>query len=405
MPLICPSCATALPERGFFCLACAVQVRCKACHEPLEPHARACVMCGAGVGTDGVTHPLDGKTSDPINTFELQEDLRSRTVRLHLTDHAVAHVGDALSAVFADRITGKPRTAQHVRQQAESVRTMLPAPAEQQGSDAEELAPQMPATTNPAPENDQQRLRQIFEYEGDEVRLEEDRLKADSGQDYARRLTYLFLYAHELEGRKPVPYAGVKKILETAKIWDNNTRHALTHKMAVEIENEMVRLKSGGRKAAMAALTEILDPSHPDPGWAPETRTRIPKATAETKDVKAKATKPGRKRSTQAEQWATAWEKHTDHVNGHFILKDKKIPDKALFALWAIHKVGGKSASPLFVQRFISNAFSYNEKVRTVAVALARKQADDLVLKTEGGYKLTPSGTKHVEQLIKAAKP
>jgi hypothetical protein len=102
--------------------------------------------------------------------------------------------------------------------------------------------------------------------------------------------------------------------------------------------------KSGGRKAAVTGLNEILDPNHADPGWTPETRTRTVKQTAESKD--AKASRPGRKRSTEAEQWASAWERHADHVNGHFVLKDKKVPDKALLALWAIHKLGGKSASP-----------------------------------------------------------
>jgi hypothetical protein len=37
-------------------------------------------------------------------------------------------------------------------------------------------------------------------------------------------------------------------------------------------------------------------------------------------------------------------------------------------------------------------------------MALQRKTADDLVIKTEGGYKLTPTGTKHADALAKAAK-
>ena len=37
-------------------------------------------------------------------------------------------------------------------------------------------------------------------------------------------------------------------------------------------------------------------------------------------------------------------------------------------------------------------------------MALKRKTADDLVIKTDGGYKLTPTGTKHADVLAKAAK-
>src|SRR5450631_403090 len=46
----CPLCGVALAERGFFCKACAAQVRCKACRELLELDAVACVECGTRIG-------------------------------------------------------------------------------------------------------------------------------------------------------------------------------------------------------------------------------------------------------------------------------------------------------------------------------------------------------------------
>jgi hypothetical protein len=348
--------------------------------------------------------------SDPaapvMNTFELQEDQKSRTVRLRLTDDAVANVGEALSYVFADRITTRraPNSASRIVQHEDAATTaallLPPDPGTQQASDA---GSGVTATTPPPSEDgmDQKRLRQIFEYEGEDLRLEEDDLKADSGQDYARRLTYLFLYAHEQEGRKPISYDALKKILDAAKVWDANTRHALQHKMAIEIEDNAVRLKKGGRTSAIQALDEILNPNHPSPGWRPESRTRTIKPGTEAKKAGGR---PGRKRSTQGEDWARLWEKHPEHINGHFALKDKKVPDKVLLALWAIHKVGGKAASARYLQRFIKAAFSYDEKERTIDMALRRKTADDFVIKTEGGYKLTPTGTKHAEAIAKSGK-
>jgi hypothetical protein len=363
-------------------------------------------MCGTPLGSNGAK-PSTDPTGPVMNTFELDEDQKSRTVRLRLTDHAVANVGEALSYVFADRITTRhrPSTTSHVTLRTDPATPPLLLPPERATEDATENANGAATTdaTEPTaePASDQARLRHIFEHDGDGLRLEEDDLKADSLQDYARRLTYLFLYAHELEGRKPLAYDALKRILETAKVWDANTRYAVQHKLALEIQDNTIRLKKAGRTSAIQALDEILNPNHSSPGWTPETRTRNGKVC---NDAKAAGGKPGRKRSTQGEDWAKQWEKHAEHLNGHFALKGKKVPDKAVLGLWAIHKVGGKAASARYLQRFIKAAFSYDEKERTIAMALQRKTADDLVIKTDGGYKLTPTGTKHADALAKAAK-
>ena len=105
-----------------------------------------------------------------------------------------------------------------------------------------------------------------------------------------------------------------------------------------------------------------------------------------------------------AEEWAAKWEKHTDNVNGHFILKGKTVLDKAVLALWAIHKVGGTSASSLYIQRFIAGAFSFNENERSLDTTLQRKNAQEFVIKADGGYKLTPSGTRRAAEMARATK-
>jgi hypothetical protein len=70
----------------------------------------------------------------------------------------------------------------------------------------------------------------------------------------------------------------------------------------------------------------------------------------------------------------------------HFILNDKTLLDKGVLALWAIHKVGGASASALLVQRFIASAFSFNEKERSIDTTLQRKNAQEFIIRTDGGY-------------------
>jgi hypothetical protein len=398
----CPSCSASLAERGFFCASCAVQVRCKECREPLEKDARACVMCGTPTSM-GAAGPSANGHSSPMNTLELLEDMRSRSLRISFTDAAIGSIGETVNHLVSDKLAPHgPRSLKVVGGPVPGVPQLPAASAAATGQeiDAPHGADYKPVVQSTG---DAERIGNIFESDGEDFKLEENRLKADSRLDYARRLTYLFIYAHELAGRKPIRFDLVKKIMEASKVWDNNTRHLLRHKMAVEVEGDTIRLKKEGREKAVQALDEILDPAHPDAGWTPESQSRTTKSGGDAKEAKQTG-KVGRKRSNQAEEWAVKWEKHPENVDGHFILKDKTILDKAILALWAIHKVGGKVASSLYIQRFIAAAFSFNEKQRSVGVTLERENAREFVIPADGGYKLTPSGAKRAEQMAKAAK-
>ena len=259
----CPSCGTPLAERGLFCACCAVQVRCKECREFLERDARACIMCGTTVGTGAAIAIANGNTFQ-MNTLELQEDTKSRSVRISFSDAAVGSIGETLNQLVLDKVT--PRGPRPFKAPVTSTGAMpLLPPANQDGEGDQVIDTQVTAAITPIA-GDAERIRNIFESDGEGFKLEEDRLKADSRLEYARRLTYLFIYAHELAGRKPISYGSVKKILGVSKVLDTNTRHELGRKMAVEIEGDTIRLKKGGREKAIQALNEILDSNHPDPG-------------------------------------------------------------------------------------------------------------------------------------------
>jgi len=106
----CPSCTSPLAERGFFCASCAVQVRCKQCREPLEKNARACVMCGTPIGTGEAAPSANGHGS-PMNTLELQEDTRSRSLRISFTDAAIGSVGETVNHLVLDKLAPRgPRS-------------------------------------------------------------------------------------------------------------------------------------------------------------------------------------------------------------------------------------------------------------------------------------------------------
>jgi hypothetical protein len=338
-----------------------------------------------------------------MNTLELQEDTRSRSLRISFTDAAIGSIGETVNQLVSDKLaphgTRSLKVAGDPMPRLPQLSAAAPA-ATGQVIDGPHVVDHKPLVQ---PTGEAERMRNIFEPDGEDFKLEENRLKANSRLDYARRLTYLFIYAHELAGRKPIQFDLVKKILETSRVWDNNTRHLLRHKMAVEIEGDTIRLKKEGREKAGLALDEILDTAHPDAGWTPESQIRTTRSGGDAKEAKSTG-KVGRKRSNQAEEWAAKWERHSENVDGHFILKDKTILDKAILALWAIHKVGGKAASALYIQRFIAAAFSSNEKQRSVGVTLDRENAGEFIISADGGYKLTPSGTKRAEQMAKAAK-
>jgi hypothetical protein len=338
-----------------------------------------------------------------MNTLELQEDTRSRSLRISFTDAAINSIGGTVNHLVSDKLASHGPRPLKPAGSPTVLAALLPAGEVIDGSQLID-----PATVDPKPPSpvtgDVERMRQIFEMDGEDIRLEEHRLKADSRLEYARRLTYLFIYSQELTGKKPIAYASVKKILEASKVLDTNTRRELSHKMAVEIDGDMIRLKKEGREKAVQALDEISNPNHPDPGWTPESHSRSPKAGAENKKDTKPTGKVGRKRSNVAEEWAAKWAKHVDNVGGHFILKDKPLLDKAVFALWAIHKAGGVSASARYIQRFIASAFSFNEKEKSLDTILQRKNAQEFVIKADGGYKLTPSGTKRAVDMAKVAK-
>jgi len=105
----CPLCGETLAERGFFCKACAAQVRCKNCRELLEPAALACVECGTRVGQPGAENPGDGASlvatsaQSYRNTLSYQETRNDRTFHASVTDSAIDGLGEVLGEFFAQR--------------------------------------------------------------------------------------------------------------------------------------------------------------------------------------------------------------------------------------------------------------------------------------------------------------
>ena len=92
----------------------------------------------------------------------------------------------------------------------------------------------------------------------------ESRLKATSHLDAARRLTYLALYAHELEDREQIPRNDLNAVLKEAGLFDSNSSKWVSQSSDLFLDGESVGLKVPGRERARGILNEVLNPDVPN---------------------------------------------------------------------------------------------------------------------------------------------
>lgn len=280
----CPNCNEQLSERGFFCQTCAIQVRCIKCKEPLEPAAKACVECGMKIG-GAISTPENGTASflTNRNTLTYREDRNSRAFDASLTDAAIEHLGGVFGDLFLQR--GATRTGIQTRTMsspdAVPEQTSLPLP---ESTALNIKQPVAPATPTPATlPVDKERMLKIFAENGEKLELRDIRLKAKNGAEYHRRLTYLFLYAHELLGRSTTPRSELTTIFNEAKVMNSNSRTWLGKRVGFTVDPDgRTKLREGAREEAVKFLDEIGDPNIEDE-WNPDTRavkTRSKKANA-----------------------------------------------------------------------------------------------------------------------------
>lgn len=288
----CPNCAEPLAERGVFCKSCAGQARCMKCRELLEPGAIACVECGTRIGqpveaANGATaHPqqVSSITVAPNrNTLSYEEDRNSRRFEASLTDSAMHGLGDVFGELFARSGTSRvvqPNGGRTLLKDIviDDTRQLPPAPPAEEAQEAPST--QASPTT---PMTDKVRILKFLAVNGETLELIDNRLKATTAADYYRRLTYLFLYAHELHGRMTTPKTELVKILKEAKVYDPNCGTWLKQKKGFTVDAEdRLKLNVGAREQAVKVLDEALDPNVADQ-WNPDNRTVKPRGPKKKK--------------------------------------------------------------------------------------------------------------------------
>lgn len=98
----CIYCNTQLPDRGFFCLSCFKQTKCKHCSELLLKDAKICVFCGETIGQK--------TTATNVNTIEFSETETERKFKASFTDT----VGQSISESFGMILTNKIGSRKHI---------------------------------------------------------------------------------------------------------------------------------------------------------------------------------------------------------------------------------------------------------------------------------------------------
>lgn len=410
----CPACGNSLSEQALFCTSCARQVRCKACHALLLVNARACERCGTLVGQGAADRAVNvgEPASLAVNTLEFQETEKRRSVKVRFTDTAVANMSGTIGLLMgagarALRERPGPMSAAHL---IDMQQLALPEPAVMAHEDV--LSIEVPATsaapiviTPVAPGSDRERVQRVFRRDGERLKLVDSRLKASGVLDFAQRLTLLFLYAHDQEGREMVPRAELNVILTEASLNDGNTRVWLAKTQDIITDSDQIGLSIPGRERAQTVLAETLDPNVPNK-WLLSSRSqgRSVRKPAEDKGEGTKTSNRKRGRTPLAEKWLAAWKALALPVNGHDAIKNRSHLDKGIVGLWAIRRATKEEAKVVGVQslaKFLLEVFEVKVAHRTLENALSSDAAKDKVIALQGtSFQINQTGMQYAEGVV-----
>lgn len=262
----------------------------------MEAEASACVECGAKIGepsTDAASIPSRAaETLTGRNTLSFQEDKNNRRFEASLTDVAMQSLGSVFGDLFAQRgvVRLPPQVVNPVRPQTQIEVPPLAIPAAVTLPESPEASFVTQQSVVTERNTDKESVSAFFSSNGDKLELIDNRLKASSGAEYLRQLTYLYLYAHELHGRTSVPERDLNIMLTAAKMMDSsgNTRRWLRARVGISEEGEgNIKLNNVGRDGAKKALKDALD-TNIATAWNPDSAASKPKAAKGSK-AKGKA--------------------------------------------------------------------------------------------------------------------
>jgi hypothetical protein len=421
----CLYCQSSLPDRALFCPSCAKQVRCKQCRDFLESNARACVTCGFVVeesiiySTGATEEGAEIRSpQQPINTLELRRSQKGSMVRVNFTDYAVSKSTEVLRRVIGIEL---PFAAAPTEQPSQGQLPLLLA-GENGEPQAEKQIIDVTQSTTPNGKDldgdervDLAQLKQIFYRDGDKLVLDDTNLKASSQLDAGKRLTYLFLYAHALQGNPKVARDDINAVLKDVGLLDPNVINWISNSPDLAMDEEtgtcLIRLRGTARAEAKRILTQMRD-SNVQGAWTIKQRARPKgkKAAGEPSATdKPKRNSGTQKKSSIVASWIESWNKLSLPVDGHAICNDAEtsVLTKGLLGLWAIRKAtndGAKVVSGANLTAFCNEAFVVSLSRRGLTKALESKPAQGKVIRRQEGYEITPTGISDIDSLLGKSK-
>jgi hypothetical protein len=274
---LCYSCSTSIPDKAIFCPVCAKQVRCKNCHELLEPNARACTRCGTLLGEGGKVEPTDVSNTQNVapNRIEYKETLKMRSLTASFTNGVGSELTETLNLLLSNRI-GVRSNESTVYVDGNS-KQLLPG-GNQDSIKGDELKDVIDSQfgmdkSRDKDSDNKEKLKQIFRYEDNQFKLIEPRIKATNKLDFARKLCFLFLFANEVENHLNVQRSELNIILSENNVMDSNIRTWISNSPDLEISGNIVKLKNPGREKAINILTDVFDHNITN-SWLPGTQSR-----------------------------------------------------------------------------------------------------------------------------------
>lgn len=405
----CFSCQDNLSADDVYCPSCGIQVQCKSheCSSWLKSNARFCNVCGTPVGS-GTTSTSSNQAVAPspaVNKLEYED--KECSLKTEFTNEVGESLGIQIGSILGTRIAAKAAQRQQTHIQAASVseNSHFSLPEAAPALDKQEkLVTEQTVSVSAKPSeasSDTESLKQIFRDKGDRFKLNDPRLKAGSKLDYARRLTYTFLFAYEeLKGQDQVSRSNLKEILNEAGVYDSNTRKWLSNTPDLSIEDGMIELRVTGQEAARKVLRELSD-SNIEDKWLLGSATRS-RNKASSKD-NVDETSPGAKSvkrkfsviSKDVEEWTKNWNALDLGVDGHSVIKDRPVAEKGIFALWAIRRATNdaqKVVSSGRVRNFLYQAFEIKVGEGSIGRALKEIANKGKVIQVAEGFQLQPPG-------------
>jgi hypothetical protein len=220
-----------------------------------------------------------------------REDRNTREFNAALTDSAMNGLGEVLGDFFVQRAAQQTaHSNRHFSRGPEfhdnralpsDTTPILPPPDK-------EIVDNSPSSTlaaTPSNANDKDQIVKILAIKDNSLELIDNRLKGTNFSDFAKRLTYLALYAREISGQSSTREAEVIQLLKSAKVWDRagNVNRWLNKRIGIASEGEEnIKLTAPGREDAIRFLGEVLD-SKVEDKWNPDRYTPKPRGPRKKK--------------------------------------------------------------------------------------------------------------------------